>query len=116
MPQDVDGTLHFLDRAENDLSRALGQASPRASGGADADTEAEKEARDEKLDRGESTQLGTGSSAADSCSTACKALSSMRRAVEHLCGLTGEADLRCDTARGRVARAEERVRSSCPSC
>jgi hypothetical protein len=118
MPSDANATLDLLDRAENDLSLALGGAPAGASGLAKQEptAEADEEKRDEQDDKDATTQLGARSTARDSCASACKALLSMQRAVEHLCGLTGEADVRCDTARGRVARAEDRVRSSCPKC
>jgi hypothetical protein len=118
MPSDAEGTLNLLDRAENDLSLALGGAPAGAPGSAEPEpkAQADEEKRDEQDDKDATTQLGARSTAKDSCASACKALQSMQRVVEHLCGLTGEADVRCDTARGRVARAEDRVRSSCPSC
>lgn len=47
------------------------------------------------------------------CATACRALASMQRAASHLCGLTGESDDRCSTARDRVHRAEARVTATC---
>lgn len=53
---------------------------------------------------------------ADGCATACRALSSMRRAASHLCELAGDGDTRCDSAKTRVASAEERVRASCSDC
>ena len=109
LPADVEGTLQVLDRAENDLARAF-QEEGRAA------EEQIVEAEKPKEDAHGGTELSGGEKKADSCGPACKALHSMRRAVEHLCGLTGETDTRCDTARGRVARAEERVRATCSSC
>ena len=50
------------------------------------------------------------------CVTACRALASMTRAAEHLCGLAGEDDGRCSGARSRVKNATDRVQSQCPAC
>ncbi|AUX43140.1 hypothetical protein SOCE26_045830 [Sorangium cellulosum] len=50
------------------------------------------------------------------CETACRALASMERAAQHLCGLSGDADQRCDAARTRVKSATDRVATQCPRC
>ncbi|XXX82132.1 hypothetical protein WMF30_25565 [Sorangium sp. So ce134] len=50
------------------------------------------------------------------CETACRALASMSRAAQHLCGLAGDADARCDAARTRVKSATDRVEARCPRC
>ncbi|KYF83873.1 hypothetical protein BE17_29950, partial [Sorangium cellulosum] len=50
------------------------------------------------------------------CETACRALASMSRAAQHLCGLAGDADQRCDAARTRVKSATDRVEAQCPRC
>ncbi|WP_438036819.1 hypothetical protein [Sorangium sp. So ce204] len=50
------------------------------------------------------------------CETACRALASMSRAAQHLCGLAGDADQRCDSARARVKSATDRVEARCPRC
>lgn len=51
---------------------------------------------------------------ADSCESACDALSAMRKAADRICELApGE---RCDTARARVADAEKRVTEACSEC
>ncbi|WP_437683175.1 hypothetical protein [Sorangium sp. So ce131] len=50
------------------------------------------------------------------CETACRALASMERAAQHLCGLSGDADQRCDAARTRVKSATDRVEAQCPRC
>jgi hypothetical protein len=56
------------------------------------------------------------SNGAGRCSTACKALDSMRRAASRMCDLLGDGDAQCSDARGRLARSEARVASVCPSC
>jgi len=48
------------------------------------------------------------------CAAACRALSSMERAAEHLCALDGGAE--CTRARERVEAARERVRAACGGC
>jgi hypothetical protein len=50
------------------------------------------------------------------CETACNALSSMLRAVDRLCSLTGQGEERCQNARTRANRASERVAQACPTC
>jgi len=52
----------------------------------------------------------------DPCGSACAALASMSRATEHLCGLAGNGDARCEDARARVRTADGRVRAACPAC
>jgi hypothetical protein len=56
--------------------------------------------------------------AASDCTAACRALSSMERATQHLCTLVADPDdqKRCDDAQHRLAAARERVRSSCGTC
>jgi hypothetical protein len=56
--------------------------------------------------------------AAADCAAACRALSSMERATQHLCILVSDPDdqKRCDDAQHRLAAARERVRSSCGTC
>jgi hypothetical protein len=43
------------------------------------------------------------------CEMACHALSSMRRSAERICALTSETHPRCQSARGRVREAEQRL-------
>jgi hypothetical protein len=40
----------------------------------------------------------------------------MERATTHLCSLAGDADTRCEGARGRVKSASARVHAECPAC
>lgn len=58
----------------------------------------------------------SGSDDENHCRNVCEALSSMVRAVHHLCELTGDDDGRCTEAKGRAERAEQRVSQSCPAC
>ena len=52
------------------------------------------------------------------CSTACRALASMRRARDRICELSGgeDRDGRCATATTRHQQARERVRQRCEGC
>lgn len=53
------------------------------------------------------------------CARMCKALASMRRAVDHLCGLVPPDDdgkKKCDDARARVTSAEEKLKAACGGC
>ena len=51
-----------------------------------------------------------------SCDRVCRALGSMRRAVDGLCELTGSDDDRCEKARDRLEQNEARVSSSGCGC
>jgi hypothetical protein len=124
---DVAGTLAEMDRAEADLAQALGDspvgganassgmpaAPPAAGDGAGATVTPSTPPR--PLDA--TPPRAEGKSKDDEgggCNIAKRALGSLQRAAEHLCGLTGEVDPRCDTARGRAHRAAERVGAACP--
>src|SRR5581483_11545959 len=50
------------------------------------------------------------------CATACNALASMERATQRLCGISGDSDPRCLSARSRVNNATAKVQASCPAC
>ena len=54
-------------------------------------------------------------SAGDDCTTACKALASMRRSSQRSCELNGpdDPDQRCKQAEERVEAAEKRVQDRC---
>ena len=47
--------------------------------------------------------------ASEACAMACRALASMQRSADGICRLVEPGDDRCGAARGRVARAKERV-------
>lgn len=98
-PGTVESALADLDRAEAELA-ALGE---------------EKDTGARAAEQAPRPQRGDGDDFA-ACSVACRALGSMRRAAASLCGLAGDADPRCESARVRVTRADERVRASCPAC
>ena len=52
------------------------------------------------------------------CRNACRALGSMDRAAGRLCGLaqSPEESRRCESAKGRVYSARDKVRNTCGSC
>lgn len=127
----IEGALAEIDRAESELALALGGfAQPPPAGAPEAERAAPpppmggtpppaatSPAPAERRDTDDAaTQLGAPAGPPEPCRSACRALASMRRATDHLCGLTGEGDTRCSGARERVSRASERVRSGCPSC
>jgi hypothetical protein len=120
LPGDVEGTLAALDQAEGELAGAIGplpgaapaeQPSPSPPPPAPLRAEGKSETEGDGAPEAQAAELRRSP-----CDTACRALSSMRRAVEHLCGLTGEGDARCASARERVRSADERVRAICPRC
>jgi hypothetical protein len=51
---------------------------------------------------------------ADSCQSACDALTAMKKAADRICALAPGP--RCEAARTRVANAEKRVMEACPGC
>jgi hypothetical protein len=55
---------------------------------------------------------------APNCENACRALSSMQRAVEHLCALADDSDdkRRCEDATHRFSTTRDRVFTTCGSC
>ena len=135
LPETTEGTLDVLDRAENDLRRALGgMAAPSPSAAPQTEplgavkssaqpppppraapvTQGEASPRD---DRPSSVASGPPAlSSGDPCANACRALASMERATSHLCSLAGDADARCEGARTRVKNAGARVHAECPAC
>ncbi|WP_437641267.1 hypothetical protein [Sorangium sp. So ce854] len=127
----AEDALAALERAEGELDRVLGAPggsegrvalesaspppptrspapAPPASDSAPRTTTAgaERPSKKAEADKG----------AAAPCETACRALASMSRAAQHLCGLAGDADQRCDAARTRVKSATDRVEAQCPRC
>ncbi|WP_437971779.1 hypothetical protein WMF04_21840 [Sorangium sp. So ce260] len=87
-------------------SPAEASESPRAPSPRTTTAGAERPAKKAEADRVSATP----------CETACRALASMNRAAQHLCGVAGDADQRCDAARTRVKSATDRVEARCPRC
>jgi hypothetical protein len=116
-PATVPDALAELDRAEAELASAMGTptfAAPPAQPGATPPRDAEAAQPSPSPAAQASESFPTAPQ--DPCVTCCRALASMGRAAEHLCGLAGEGDERCENARARVGRATDRVRAQCPVC
>lgn len=130
-----DSALRALDEAEAELARVLGGAPALQMGQAVAPASPHAEppppppqqhappgdapAHPSAAPR-DHHQPGRGAAArplsSDPCVTACTALASMERAADHLCGLAGAGDDRCQRARDRVKSASVRVFAACPTC
>src|SRR5512132_831118 len=124
LPATADGTMDALDRAENDLRLALGQAPGGAPRAGYAQSPAQVTApspaappppspsvapTEARAERPSSVAAGPAAQPSDPCANACRALASMERATTHLCSLAGDADARCEGARTRVKSATARV-------
>ncbi|WP_437594031.1 hypothetical protein [Sorangium sp. So ce1000] len=133
----ADDALAELGRAENELNQALGAPGQRDEGRAVAEAAppaapapAAPPPRPDVSDSHPAPSpraTATGgelpakkaeaeTTSAAPCETACRALASMTRAAQHLCGIAGDADQRCDAARARVKSATDRVETHCPRC
>jgi hypothetical protein len=136
---DADSALAELNRAEGEITAFLGPASgaeaqataapvsppaptpaesaPTALQAKEPGVKADQMADSPATDAG-SNARGSGSpsasSAPDPCSIACRALASMERAANHLCGIEGEGGPSCTNARDRVRSATDRVSARCP--
>ncbi|WP_437291613.1 hypothetical protein [Sorangium sp. So ce406] len=139
-PETAEDALAALERAEGELDRVLGAPSDTASGEGRAVESASPAApppapatspspAPSPPTASDSAPRATAAGAArpskkaepeqvtaTPCETACRALASMDRAAQHLCGLAGDADQRCDAARTRVKNATDRVGAQCPRC
>lgn len=123
-PASLDEALGRLDRAEADLARlgfggasaALQPMAPPAPGYGQPPAPPASPTVAAEAPKKEEAGGDAEARSADPCVVACSALASMTRSAEHVCGLTGDADARCDGARARVRAATERVRARCPSC
>lgn len=60
--------------------------------------------------------VSLGEMSRGSCERACRALDSMRRAVEGLCDLAGDDDPRCERGRSRLTDSEQRVSGAGCGC
>lgn len=125
---DAQSATSELDRAEGEITALFGppstplsaQAAPTATFAAPPPnavsaeptappTPAERPAAAAKVH----TDSADQGPAPDACSIACRALASMERAANHLCGLAGDAEPSCTSARARVKSAEDRVAARC---
>lgn len=131
-PASLPEALADLDRAETELGYAIGSptfAAPPApttppTPRSDEETPRDSVATAEPPPPPAAAQPGgargydsqPAPAAASPCTNACRALASMARSADHVCGLAGEGDTRCESARSRVERATDRVRAQCPGC
>jgi hypothetical protein len=126
---EVDALEHDLEVAEQRLERELGHklaqtekkaddldedaagapTTPPASGGEGEPAGADQPQKpaEPEWDRAE---------LASPCDQACRALLSMRRSADAICRISGAESERCTRARGRVSRAEQRVRDAGCAC
>ncbi len=127
---DVDAASAEIDRAETSVTALLGSSGgevamangahaeglPPPSAPAEPPPRPVTEPKGEKPVPTQSADSAMKSDKQTQCKNVCDALTSMMRAVTHLCDITGTDDARCASARGRAERAEERVTQSCPDC
>ncbi len=126
---DVDAASAEIDRAEASVTALLGSSGGAVAMANGAHTEGlpppsapaqpprpSTEPKGEKPVPAPSADSAMESDKQTQCKNACDALTSMMRAVTHLCDITGNDDARCSSARGRAERAEERVTQSCSDC
>src|SRR5262245_16725573 len=101
VPTTVDQAVAALDQAENDLNRILvpgaspAFAQPPAGSASPNEPAAPAQATPPPPARSGGEAVRTDAAkeeSGDRCETACRALASMSRAAEHLCGLAGETD------------------------
>jgi hypothetical protein len=126
---DADSALAELNRAEGEITALLGPASgavAQAEGPGSGASDLAPQATAAPVSPAESAPTASpakpeakadqmaDSPATDPCSIACRALASMERAANHLCGLSGETDPSCTNARDRVRSATGRVSARCP--
>lgn len=71
---------------------------------------------EQQLDKLIGTEPQATALSTDACSTVCKVLASIKNAAAHVCSLSTDDPARCESAKGRAERAEERAKSVCPSC
>lgn len=109
-PRSVAEAQEQIARARADLEAPSSSPAAQATG-----TESQKAASDRHQD----VRPSAGASAreehggiADACGTPCRALASMKRAVEALCRMTGDSDDRCVDAKRTLSESSARV-SSC---
>lgn len=106
-PTSLEGAIAELDAAEARIAGTFPEGKPSAQ---PVDPSSSPPAQPQSV----TGSGGDASSPYSRCESACDALSSMRRAVDHVCSLSpGE---RCDGAKTRLTRATERVRATCSAC
>lgn len=117
---DADSAIAELGRAEGEIRSLFGPDAEAATvtTGTPGEPSAAPPPPDQPVAQaaaptaGRAEQVSTDA-AGDPCSIACRALASMDRAATHLCGLSGESDPACTSARERVKNASDRVSARC---
>ena len=114
-PTSIEEAQDQISRARDRLASASTGAQPsKPGGGAPAADAARPPPPTVQSPGGESTSEPSASKAARSlddgrCSSPCRALASMRRAVTALCRMAGDTDTRCLDARRTLADSEGRI-------
>lgn len=119
-PVTIEQATAAIDQSEHDIDQAVAMIAQSSARSAQKPAEAPSTGpgvpppppQATAAPMGGATELGAG----EGCFSACRALASMRRSVDHLCGLTGDSDARCEGARTRVNGATARVHATCPAC
>ena len=100
-----------IEEAQAQLARARaalgGWAAPEGSSHLDSTSKGPAEER--KLEQPTTPSTGDLRDASGGCMTACRAVGSMKRAVDAICRMAGEADPRCTDARKTLADSAGRV-------
>lgn len=97
-----------LDAAERDLASGGAPGRAASSSSTAQPTRPSKSAEKRKAEA-HGVDASAGEVAHTPCDTACRALASMARAVDTLCGLTGPDDERCVAARRRLDESQRRL-------
>ena len=115
---DVDPAAE-LDRAEREISSLFGPAAAEPGAGPATTPAGPPPSPAQPADAPRHAEALSGGAsederpAGDPCAVACRALASMERAANHLCGLSGETQPPCTSARDRVKAANDRVAARC---
>lgn len=111
-----ESSLSELDQAEREINALYGprpSAAEAAPPAASAAPQAQPPVQPSPVPQEAQGVNAKGDAGGDACGVACRALASMTRAADHYCGLSGEGDSRCSSARERVKSATERVAAHC---
>ncbi|HEY8087975.1 MAG TPA: hypothetical protein VIF09_09020 [Polyangiaceae bacterium] len=103
-PASIEEAQAQLARARADLG---GWVAP--DGKSRLDSTSKEPAEERKLEQPTSPATGDFRDAAGGCATACRAMGSMKRAVDAICRMAGEADPRCTEARKTLTDSAGRV-------
>lgn len=120
-PDSVGSAEQEVDAAEARIGAALGRGTksnppPTVDNGTGNPTPVTPQPQTNPTSGGDPTSPDPLDTDEDRCRVACDALTSMIRAVDRLCLITGQSDERCQSRRARADSASSRVVQSCPSC